>query len=170
MHHHKIPPLINIALEIRDLVFRRGAQGPQPILHVDTPFNELRAGDKGCESLADACPFGAERGTKVGRCYAERGRDGGDVVAELPVDGGKGGEAFHGGMGEGMVGDLVPGCEHAFVDGGEVRAGVEECSADCEERYVDAGRGDGRDDPLGVLWIAIIDGEGEGVGACAGEE
>jgi hypothetical protein len=41
MHHHKIPPLINVALEIRDLVFRRGAQGPQPILHVDTPFDEL---------------------------------------------------------------------------------------------------------------------------------
>ncbi len=68
-----------------------------------------------------------------------------------------------------MVGNLVTSCKHAFVDVCEICARVEESSADGKKGYVNSSYGDGRDDTLSILRVAVINGEREGVRARAGE-
>ena len=97
-------------------------------------------------------------------------RHGRDVVVVLPVDAGVVGQALHLRVRVAVQRDLMPRGLHLAVDVAEVGARVEQRCADSEEGQLDVLFLDDLQDLLRVLRVAVVDGEGEGVGPLAGED
>ena len=69
-----------------------------------------------------------------------------------------------------MQSDLVALRSHLLIHVREIGRGVQERRADGEERDFDVFLADDLQDFLRVFWATVVDGEGEGVGALAGED
>jgi len=97
-------------------------------------------------------------------------RHGRDVIVVLPVDAGVVGQALHLRVRVAVQRDLMPRGLHLAIDVAEVGARVEQRRADGEEGQFDVLFLDDLQDLLRVLRVAVVDGEGEGVGPLAGED
>lgn len=65
VHNRQISSLAHVPVECIQLPLRGAGVRPQPVLDVDAPVDDLRAGEMRCEALAGACADGAVGGTEV---------------------------------------------------------------------------------------------------------
>ena len=171
MQHNQVTALVHVTLEGNLLLLGGIGLGPQPVLDVDAPVDNVGVlADGLCETRAHAGTLVTERRTEVlGLVAVELRFHSLNVLVVLPVDGGVVGETLHLGVSEGVEGELVAGGAHLLVDVGQVGGCIEERSANGEEGDLYVLLADDLEDLLGEVRLAVINGKGEGVGALAGE-